>query len=76
MIRPKNQMIRPKNFPIPRWEIRNSSGGIFGFLRWRFMRASNPGNYALQHFGDSLVLMVYDALLDRWSERSFSYTLS
>ena len=40
------------------------------------MRASNPGNYALQHFGDSLVLMVYDALLDRWSERSFSYTLS
>lgn len=32
--------------------------------------------YALQHFGDSLVLMVYDALLDRWSERSFSYTLN
>jgi len=25
--------------------------------------------YALQHFGDSLVLMVYDALLDRWFER-------
>lgn len=25
--------------------------------------------YPLQHFGDSLVLMVYDALLDRWSER-------
>ena len=31
--------------------------------------------YALQHFGDSLVLMMYGALLDRWSERSFSYTL-
>ena len=68
-------MIRPKNFPIPRWEIRNSSRN-FEFLRWRFVRASNPGNYSLQHFGDSLVLMVYDALLDRWSERSFSYTLS
>ena len=25
MILRKNQMIRPKNFPIPRWEIRNSS---------------------------------------------------
>lgn len=32
--------------------------------------------YALQHFGDSLVLMVYDALLARWAERDTSYTLS